>query len=116
MIHAMTETEAVDTATLLGRTMLIRKLGEFQQAHLLRYVSIISSDNVDMMDRAHAVDRFLTIVHSSFKDDDDLKFVIRAEEEGKIGFEELIEALNGTNGPAKKAPAVKRAGRPRKSQ
>jgi hypothetical protein len=114
MIHAMTDAKTVDTATLLGRVMLVSKLGELQYAHLLRYLNIITNSSVGLTETAEAVDRFLTIIHKSFKDPEDLKFVIRAEEDGDISFQDLIEALNGTNGAAPK-PAVKRVGRPRKS-
>jgi len=120
MITTMTEaktTETATTATLLGRVMLVTKLDPLQYAHLLRYLHIISSSVADTSATAEAVDRFLSIVHRSFRDPEDLKFVIRAEEDGDITFEDLIGALNGSDGAAKKAPvAVKRVGRPRKSQ
>lgn len=117
MIHAMTEPKTVETTTLLGRAMLVHKLDPLQYAHLLRYLNIITNSNVDQASMTEAVDRFLTILHKAFKDPEDLKFVIRAEEDGELSFEDLIGALNGSNGAAPKAPAVKRAGRPpRKSQ
>lgn len=114
MIHAMTEAKTVDTATLAGRTMLIKPLDPLQQAHLLRYVTIFTNGNVDMMEKAEAVSRFLAIVHSSIPDPEDVKFLIKAEEEGRVTMENLLGELNGTNGAAPK-PAVKRVGRPRKS-
>lgn len=115
MIHGMAEAKTVETATLLGRVMLVSKLDPLQHAHLLRYLNIITNSSVDVAATAEAVDRFLTIIHKSFKDPEDLKFVIRAEEDGDISFEDLIGALNGANGAAAK-PAVKRVGRPSKSQ
>lgn len=115
MIHGMAEAKTVETATLLGRVMLVSKLDPLQMAHLLRYLNIITNSNVEIPERAEACDRFLTIVHKSFKDPEDVKFVMRGEEDGDISFDDLIGALNGTNGAAPK-PAVKRVGRPRKSQ
>lgn len=107
----MTDTR---TVPLGGRQVVVKKLGDLQLVHLMRFAKILSSDNVAVDDKLALVPKMLDIIHSLVESPEDLEALEAMEMAGQLSISDYLEVVSAfQDAPAK--PAVRR-GRPRKQQ
>jgi hypothetical protein len=96
-----------------GRNVVIRELRDLQIMHLGRLASILSNGNVDNGTKMEATAQMLDILHTVVVQDDDRKFLVKAEMDGEIGLDDLMEFVNAfpDESDTEEKPAVKRSTR-----
>lgn len=109
----MTDTET-RTVTLGGRQIQVKKLGDLQLVHLMRFARILQNDNVSVPDKLDIVPKMLDVVHSIIVSPEDREALTALELAGELNISDYLEVVRAfQDAPAK--PAVRR-GRPRKQQ
>ena len=109
----MTDTET-RTVPLGGRQIRVKKLGDLQLVHLMRFAKILSSDSVAVEQKLDIVPKMLDVIHSIIDDPADLDYLEGLELAGQLNITDYLEVVRAfQDAPAK--PVVRR-GRPRKQQ
>ena len=109
----MTDTET-RTVTLGGRQVTVKKLGDLQLVHLMRFAKILQSDSVAVEQKMDIIPKMLDVVHSLLVNPEELEALTDMELAGELNISDYLEVVSAfQDAPAK--PTVRR-GRPRKQQ
>lgn len=109
----MTDTET-RTVPLGGRQITVKRLGDLQLVHLMRFARILQNDNVAVADKLDIIPKMMDVVHSIIVSPQDLEALVDLELAGDLGINDYLEVVRAfQDAPAK--PVVRR-GRPRKQQ
>ncbi len=115
-----TPTEAVETrdATVCGRVVKVRKLGDAQGPLLARELLLVRKPTADPFRRVQATARVFDILESIVVSDEDREYLMDLNVAGKLRMTDMMECLSvwaDEDQPKSTGPAMVRRGRPRRA-